>query len=36
MVYLTLNEWHKGDIYIWLSFKVIIENSAVERYANVN
>ena len=36
MAYLTLNEWHQGDINIWLNFKVMIENSALERNADVS
>ena len=36
MVYLTLNEWHQGDINIWLNFKKIIENSALNKNADVS
>ena len=36
MAYLTLNECHQGYINIRLNFKVMIENSALERNANVS
>ena len=36
MAYLTLNEWHQGVINIWLNFKVMIENSALEGSADVS
>ena len=34
MAYLTLNQWHQGDINIWL--KEIIENNALNKNADVS